>query len=99
MPSFLNANIFNPFQIIAMSGNVLCDQFIQTQPQSSAEELASRLDCSSMKGEDIVECLRRQTQQAIVTKTNSMTVRLAKNYLGKDMLQDIYQFLMDSWVF
>jgi len=59
-------------KVIAMSGNALCDHFLQTNPQSAAEELASRLDCSSMKGEDIVECLRRQTQQDIVKTTNGM---------------------------
>jgi len=53
-------------------GNVLCDIFQQTNPQEAAVELASRLDCTSEKGEDILRCLSTQTQQAIVTKQSDM---------------------------
>lgn len=58
--------------VIALSGNALCDQYMQTKPQEAAVDLATRLECSTEKGEDIVECLRRQTQQDIITKSNDM---------------------------
>ena len=61
---------------ITMGGNVLCDQFFQTNPQEAAVELASRLDCTSEKGEDIVNCLSRQTQQDITQKTSEMFVSI-----------------------
>lgn len=60
--------------VIALSGNALCDQYIQTNPNEAAIELASKLECSSEKGEDIVNCLSRLTQQEIVKGTNSMFV-------------------------
>ena len=59
---------------ILMSGNALCDQFMQTTPQEAAAELGSRFQCSTEEGKDIVECLRRQTQQDIIKKSNEMTV-------------------------
>ena len=59
---------------IVVGGCVLCDVFFQTNPQEAAVELASRLDCSSEKGEDIVRCLSTQTQQNIVTKQSDMFV-------------------------
>lgn len=57
---------------IVMGGNVLCDSFNQKNPQEAAVELASRLECTSEKGEDIIRCLSTQTQQAIVTKQSEM---------------------------
>jgi len=57
---------------IVNGGNVLGDIFFQTNPQEAAVELASRLDCTSEKGEDILRCLSTQTQQAIVGKQNEM---------------------------
>ena len=58
---------------MALSGNALCDQYLQSNPQEAAVELANRLECSSTeKGADIVECLRRQTQQDIIKKVNDM---------------------------
>jgi len=66
-----SAGLFN--KAILISGNVLCDQFLQREPQKAAEELASRMECTSMKGEDIVDCLRRQTQQDIVKTASDMT--------------------------
>ena len=80
-----------------MSGNALCDHFLQTNPQSAAEELASRLDCSSMKGEDIVECLRRQTQQDIVKTTNGMAVGLTHNSNAQKGFFTIF-FLLTSFI-
>ena len=60
------------FRAIALSGNALCDQYIQSNPHEAAVELANRLECSSEKGEDIVNCLSRQTQQDLVKAANSM---------------------------
>jgi len=57
---------------IALSGNALCDQYIQSNPHEAAVELANRLECSSEKGEDIVNCLSRQTQQDLIKAANSM---------------------------
>jgi len=57
---------------ISLSGNALCDQYMQNEPQEAAVELATRLECSSEKGEDIVNCLSRQTMQDIVLASNSM---------------------------
>ena len=63
-------------------GNVLCDIFQQTNPQEAAVELASRLDCTSEKGEDILRCLSTQTQQAIVTKQSDMFVSCPLNSIS-----------------
>ena len=68
----LNLGLFS--NAIVMGGNALCDIFFQTNPQEAAVELASRLDCTSEKGEDILRCLSTQTQQDIVTKTSDMMV-------------------------
>ena len=57
-----------------MGGSVLCDIFFQSNPQEAAVELASRLDCTSEKGEDIVRCLSTQTQQDIIKKQSDMFV-------------------------
>ena len=60
---------------MALSGNALCDQCLQSHPMDSAKELAKRLECSaSEKGSDIVECLRRKPQQELIAKANEMTV-------------------------
>ena len=59
---------------MTLSGNALCDHYIQKTPQEAAVELATRLECTSEKGEDIVKCLRRQTQQDIVKKSQDMYV-------------------------
>ena len=60
--------------VISLSGNALCDQYMQNDPNEAAVELANRLECSSEKGEDIVNCLSRQTQQDIIKAANSMFV-------------------------
>ena len=57
---------------IALSGNALCDQYMTAKPEEAAKELAARLECSNDSGRDIVDCLRRQTQQDLVLKTNEM---------------------------
>ena len=59
-----------------MGGSVLCDIFYQSNPQEAAVELASRLDCTSEKGEDIVRCLSTQTQQDIIKKQSDMFVSI-----------------------
>jgi len=59
---------------ITLSGNALCDQYMQKDPNEAAVELANRLECSSEKGEDIVNCLSRQTQQDIIKAANSMAM-------------------------
>ena len=59
---------------MTLSGNALCDHYIQKTPQEAAVELATRLECTSEKGEDIVKCLKRQTQQDIVKKSQDMYV-------------------------
>merc|ERR1711935_392970 len=59
---------------ITLSGNALCDQYMQNDPNEAVVELANRLECSSEKGEDIVNCLSRQTQQDIIKASNSMAM-------------------------
>ena len=67
---------------MTLSGNALCDQYIQKAPQDAAIELATRLECTSEKGEDIVKCLKRQTQQDIIKKSQDMFVSvLTQNIL------------------
>ena len=63
---------------MTLSGNALCDQYIQKAPQDAAIELATRLECTSEKGEDIVKCLKRQTQQDIIKKSQDMFVRVQR---------------------
>lgn len=59
---------------IALSGNVLCDQYMQAKPKEAAEELASRLECSIESGAEMVSCLQRLSQQEIITAANDMFV-------------------------
>ena len=73
---------------ITLSGNALCDQYMQNDPNEAAVELANRLECSSEKGEDIVNCLSRQTQQDIIKASNSMAVSdLSFNSLADVILE------------
>jgi carboxylesterase type B len=59
--------------VIALSGNALCDQYINSNPMEAAQELATRFECANIeKGADIIDCLQRQTQQDIVSKANDM---------------------------
>ena len=60
-----------------MSGNAMCDQFHQSDPQAAAAELGSALGCTSKKGEDIVECVKRFRQQEIVRASKEITVSTA----------------------
>ena len=67
-----------------MSGNAMCDQFHQSDPQAAAAELGSALGCTSKKGEDIVECVKRFRQQEIVRASKEMTVSTAGgNHSGR----------------
>jgi len=57
---------------MTLSGNALCDHYIQKNPMEAAIELATRLECTSERGEDILKCLKRQTQQDIIKKSQDM---------------------------
>ena len=57
---------------IALSGNALCDQYLQNEPQEASRELATKLECSTETGEDIIICLSRKTQQEIITAAQQM---------------------------
>merc|ERR1711963_343658 len=57
---------------IALSGNALCDQYLQNEPREAARELATKLECSTETGEDIIICLSRKTQQEIITAAQQM---------------------------
>jgi hypothetical protein len=75
-----------------MGGSVLCDIFFQSNPQEAAVELASRLDCTSEKGEDIVRCLSTQTQQDIIKKQSDMFVSVTLYQITTIMI--IISFIM-----
>jgi len=57
---------------IALSGNALCDQFLQGEPSEASRALASRLECGVETGRDIINCLQRKTQQDIIRVTQDM---------------------------
>jgi len=57
---------------IALSGNALCDQYLQNQPQEASRELATKLECNTETGKDIIACLTRKTQQEIITASQDM---------------------------
>jgi len=57
---------------IALSGNALCDQYLQNEPAEAARELATRLECSTATGEEIINCLTRKTQQEIIKASQEM---------------------------
>ena len=59
---------------IALSGNALCDQYLQNDPAEASRELATRLECGTETGEDIINCLKRKTQQEIITASQEMFV-------------------------
>ena len=80
---------------IVNGGNALCDMFHQSNPQEAAVELASRLDCTSEKGEDILRCLSTQTQQEIVLKQSAMFVSLI-NFVLYGKPEHIYNFNLQT---
>merc|ERR1719150_3674772 len=57
---------------IALSGTALCDQYLQQQPHEAARELATRLECTTDTGKDILNCLQRKSQQEIISATQQM---------------------------
>ena len=59
---------------IALSGNALCDQYLQTKPDEASRELATRLECTTDSGKDIINCLKRKSQQEIITAAQQMFV-------------------------
>merc|ERR1712029_1066879 len=57
---------------IALSGNALCDQYLQNDPHEASRELATRMECTTDTGRDIINCLQRQTQQEIISAAQQM---------------------------
>ena len=57
---------------IALSGNALCDQYLQNEPAEASRELATKLECSTETGADIMRCLERKTQQEIISASQEM---------------------------
>jgi len=57
---------------IALSGNALCDQYLQNEPAEASRELATKLECSTETGEAIISCLGRKTQQEIIKASQEM---------------------------
>jgi len=59
---------------IALSGNALCDQYFQFRPEEASTDLAVRMECATDNGEDIVNCLMRKQQQAIISASQDMAM-------------------------
>ena len=59
---------------IALSGNALCDQYFQFRPEEASTDLAARMECATDNGEDIVNCLMRKQQQAIISASQDMAM-------------------------
>ena len=59
---------------IALSGNALCDQYLQNDPHEASRELATRLECTADTGKDIINCLQRKSQQEIISASQQMFV-------------------------
>merc|ERR1712088_719636 len=57
---------------IALSGTALCDQYLQNAPLEASRELATRLECSTDSGRDIINCLQRKSQQEIISAAQQM---------------------------
>ena len=64
---------------IALSGNALCDQYLQNEPQEASRELATRLECTTDTGKDIINCLKRKSQQEIISAAQQMFVSFINN--------------------
>ena len=63
-------------RIIALSGNALCAQYIQDNPQVAARELARRLDCGTIKNQISIDCLRKVPVHDLIQKSNDMFVSI-----------------------
>lgn len=57
---------------IALSGTALCDQYLQNAPLEASRELATRLECTTDTGKDIINCLQRKSQQEIINAAQQM---------------------------
>merc|ERR1719232_2200768 len=57
---------------IALSGTALCDQYLQNNPLEASRELATRLECTTDTGKDIINCLQRKSQQEIIAAAQQM---------------------------
>jgi len=57
---------------IALSGTALCDQYMQNSPLEASRELATRLECTTDTGTDIINCLQRKSQQEIIAAAQQM---------------------------
>ncbi|KAK2724449.1 cholinesterase 1-like [Artemia franciscana] len=59
-------------RLILMSGNALCDQYIQKEPKKAAIELGNRLECEPHASDSLVRCLRNQPLEKLVKHAHSM---------------------------
>jgi len=57
---------------IMLSGNALCDQYIQLNPSEASTDLATRMECNTETGADVIKCLEKKTQQEIVKASQDM---------------------------
>lgn len=62
-------------RVIALSGNALCPQYMQSKPKEAAMELTRRLECPDANVEEALECLRSMPADDIILKSNDMHVR------------------------
>ena len=60
-----------------LTGTALCDQYLQNAPLEASRELATRLECSTDSGQDIINCLQRKSQQEIISAAQQMFVSLS----------------------
>ena len=70
--SRLSKGLFH--RVIALSGNALCGQYIQENPQIAAIELSRRLDCTVVGNQISIDCIRKVSFQEIIEKSNDMFV-------------------------
>ena len=56
------------------AGTALCDQYLQNSPLEASRELATRLECTTDTGLDIINCLQRKSQQEIIGAAQQMFV-------------------------
>ena len=79
-------------------GTALCDQYLQNAPLEASRELATRLECSTDSGKDIINCLQRKSQQEIISAAQQMFVSLT--LLSLTISQSYHnQSLLDVLVF
>ena len=66
----------NKTDLFPTPGTALCDQYLQNAPLEASRELATRLECSTDSGRDIINCLQRKSQQEIISAAQQMFVSL-----------------------